>query len=280
MRFQGETGHSLLSVLVGVGLLGLLSKFVIDSTLLGKKAQASLSKTSDRVLLERHLRRGTSCDLSLTPSTCPSQGPIEISAKVNGVTRTFISRDGTRFGEYVVRAECAPDNGSIIARAVRVRPGASLASLSDKDITPDPLTGAIVGWNDPRSLVYPAGKTLCPDSDGQEFAKVAYDSGWVNFSDGMVIQHNLKTLDYLVDLQYKTADGIVHTRNYGLMANGPQAINAFDFSTIEWYAKTSNYFKIGIWGQRLNNGAWEWLSSNPDVLLLRARVFRIKVDTP
>lgn len=171
--FTSQRGISLISVLVGMGLVALLAVAVNRMMSLGMKAQFKVNLDMDRIAIGRHLMARVSCtDSYIVGSTCASPGPKPMYDS-NGDIIIPNTGSGKKFGKFTVKAECNEAGDGLIIKAARLKAGAGLTSTSPSDFLPDPLTGRIITWNDVASKLYPDGVDICPVSVSERSSRFA-----------------------------------------------------------------------------------------------------------
>lgn len=191
-----ERGNALLSVIVALGLAGMIFAGISAGLGTAFKASASLSLDGDREALKQMLLTAVSCSDTVTAAAC-AQPIIELKRRhANGTVSTLATRTGagTKFGKWTIRASCNATRDGIVVRAARLAPGGTLTSTSNTHFLPDPLSNKLVKWSSPESLLFGPGVEICalpaPDAalrkiatgivsvgirnDGSEFVEVNF----------------------------------------------------------------------------------------------------------
>lgn len=153
----GEHGGSLVAVLVAVGIGGMLALGISAIATNGFRAQSSVERRSDREAVKNFLIARVSC--RGTSASCTPGQPVELRTEnANGVSSVLVGIGGQKFGDVGVRAECSPSGTGTIVRSARLLKG---TAISAGKFAPDPLTGKVVTFSDPESLVLPDGIEMC-----------------------------------------------------------------------------------------------------------------------
>ncbi len=148
---QRQDGYSLVEVLVAAALLGLVLYIAQTQMLMNFKFNKQQTDRYELIELGHNIERLVDCPK--VPKVCPVTNPVKFIELQNKKTNNvLIEKDtGSRFGEWTVAAECAPDN-TIVLRAAKL----------DGKGTPykDPLTNKPMDWADLNGVIFPAG-ALC-----------------------------------------------------------------------------------------------------------------------
>jgi hypothetical protein len=162
--FKNRTrGASLVSVLVGVGITGIVATVMAQLAKNGFNAQGKITLDADKTAVEQFLMTATSCADTLPTATCTAGDLIDIKRRnAKGVVTTIVSSvTPTMFGRWTVRAICNATGDGINVEAVRVKAGTTLTSTTASDFLADPLTHKVVQWGTAQASLIPTGVSLC-----------------------------------------------------------------------------------------------------------------------
>lgn len=208
MRIKDQ-GASLVEVIMAMGLMGILSigimKFFDNNNRLVQNTNIKMDKQA--IILDLQSR-----------AICPDQAILLASCGAPGVLvdlkdaagKIIVSKSGSKFGHFTVRAECNSSKNAIVIRLTRLSDSGTVNSTADADFKPDPLTSKIIKWTDPGSLGQPVGTNFCSGSSNGATTWVAmeYDGsfkvGWQLFS---LIKGNLSPDQYCISKGFKGAGG-------------------------------------------------------------------------
>lgn len=155
MRIGDDRGFSLTSVLVAVGIVGIIAVALSTTVLNGVKGQKRVELKGELETMRRSLLEGLDCAASLptapsscpctdsagTPGyTCPANAYFELQSKTAGRTMIGVNAGdvsaGKKIGSWYFRASCTPTQ--VVVEAARK--GAGGAFLKD------PLNGRLDSW--------------------------------------------------------------------------------------------------------------------------------------
>ena len=149
---NGERGVSLLSVLVSLGMFGILASTMATQITNGFKAQKKLDISGERTAIKQFFVGAIDCGISFptraTHSTC-SGGTIKNS---NGAI-ILDTNTKNKIGNWHVKAECSPNIGVDIKVALLDKKGTGYSK--------DPLTGKILDFTHPKSSLFQTSGFLC-----------------------------------------------------------------------------------------------------------------------
>ena len=166
MLKRSQKGFTIVSVLIAAGIMSVVLMGTMQMLTFLNSANRSLELKGDKESMRRFLLERTSCSTTLGPNaaaSCPQGQLIDLKARhLDGSEVVVISKDGTKpgNGSWTYRAEGDAD-ASIIVRATLLKRKSAIKSGNADDFYPDPMTKKTVTWNDPESLLFPAGQTLC-----------------------------------------------------------------------------------------------------------------------
>jgi hypothetical protein len=124
MRRNGERGESLVTVVIAVGILGIMTVVGLRACSNGMSAASSLSLRGDRDQVVSMLSELVSCgntfdpavNPSFNPATCDENTLVNIYAVSNGASpRLLVSKSNTSpttVGKMTLRATCSTDRRS------------------------------------------------------------------------------------------------------------------------------------------------------------------------
>lgn len=202
-----SSGSVLLAVIIG---LGVLTTVIIITTKRNKDQISALHFSSiegDKEVFRQMLINRTSCSLSLPNGVCPSGSLVQVFGKTSsGAQETIISdqNPATRFGAWVLRAECVGSGDAIVVRAARLTSKGGIDSTDDNDFLLTPLTNKKVTWDSDQSYLFPPKKPLCPKTSDEGFPAPDFNSGWIPLVGANTqVVHNLGTRNYIAMLEIK-----------------------------------------------------------------------------
>ena len=148
------------------------------------KAQHHMELASDREAIKRNFLETVNCGLTMKASGgCTPNAAMVVNRKdASGaaIPMTTTTGVGTKFGKWTVKAKCNSLGDGITILAARLADGGTLSSKEDKYFRPDPLSGNVVTWDDPKSLLFPKSIDLCMGSSSNTAEWVNVDSGAVS----------------------------------------------------------------------------------------------------
>lgn len=189
---RSKSGLSLVSVLVALGISGIIAVAMRNILSNSFSAQSSITLRSDLEGLRRTLVVRTDCDRSFKPGiTCPSGTPVTLFTK-SGAVLAKSSGQPSRMGKFALKAECNSDGDGLIVRAGLLRKNKNIDASATADFLPDPLTSVVSTWSSPNTLLYPEGVILCPsgsssNSAGTWSSGYALDTQYTAATTGLVV---------------------------------------------------------------------------------------------
>ena len=151
---KNSHGFSLVGVIVAIGILGLVMKFLISMLGDSSKFSKTMELKNDKQLLRLILTDRVSCTDTLKPYGNPPlcNGPIKV---YDSAGRTLLEAAGTKFGHWTIRASCEVNAGSTDLMFRVARPNGAGGFFKD------PTSGEVYSWNHKRAALFPAGLSIC-----------------------------------------------------------------------------------------------------------------------
>lgn len=170
MKDIKESGFSLLSSIVAVGIFGIIAVAMMRINSSTLETMANARRGGDREALRFMLLEATDCRASLPAGTCTSGEHVDLfRLDRNGDPVKFIEGEGQRFGSVVVRSICNNDgNGLTIKYAYMRRDAVVTCNTADCFLT-NPLTKkkfTFASSDEPRNLLFREGVDLCSYRSG------------------------------------------------------------------------------------------------------------------
>lgn len=190
LHIRNGNGFSLIEMLVVlvIGAIAMLGTMQVGD--LQTRVNARTSFYADRNSVKQMLLSDVSCAATKTLNNCPlsGSGTLTLVSLVRqlpgGATQEVVRKTDppSRYGDWVVRAECSPTNSGILVRAVRQPADATFSST---EFLADPLTKRVRDWADPGSLLLPV--EMCNDASVQPSGAVLAEGDlpegtWTNFT--------------------------------------------------------------------------------------------------
>ena len=119
--FQSQSGVSLLSVIIAVGMMGVLAAGMSRFLKRSFKASADLNTKADYLSIKRSIDGQIDCSRTVNKinvNQCDGAGNDYVGLYYHGKTNPQIPRAGRRFGNFFVRAKCT--NQGLDVRAVKM----------------------------------------------------------------------------------------------------------------------------------------------------------------
>lgn len=161
-----SSGMSMTSVLIGLGLTGILAVALNQLLSNSFKGSKNVELKADVLALRHMLLSATSCSLTMPLGTCTANTDMELLRKTGSGSQVLVKNptgtDITRIGDFAVRAKCNATGNGLDIRFARLKPGKNVNSNTNSDFIPDPLTGKTSTWDDNSSLLFAAGIEICP----------------------------------------------------------------------------------------------------------------------
>ena len=160
-------GISIVDALVAIVITSILGAGVLRLVQVGMQSTQDIQLNNDRTAAQIHLSNAVDCTATLQGSSGASPGTlIQILGRTpSGAAITLVSNSGagTKFGNLTLRAEISPA-GLIWLRYARLTAKGTIRSTSSSDFVANPLTGQVVTWSSPNSLVFESKLELCSTS--------------------------------------------------------------------------------------------------------------------
>ena len=162
-KWRSETGASLLTVMVAIGIGGIVFTWAMQHMLNMMNTQKHYEIRSDYIALHNYVRRKLDCPITLPsyPPACNSSGFIAVKTTDGGTTKTLIAIPSgslySKVGDYSLRAKCIPCPSCTNGKRILVE----AAKLNSSGFRKDPLTGKPIDWRDlfediPLGCIVPA----------------------------------------------------------------------------------------------------------------------------
>ena len=167
ISFKNQSGMSLVSVLIAIGIAGILMANISTMLTNGFSGSAKISLDIDRDALKSMLLTSTSCGNTLTAGGCTAGTLLDLKrVHKDGSIRTIATKSGagTKFGRITVRAECNSTGDGVVLRSALLSATGNLTSTLSSAFLPEPLTGKLVTWADQKSLLFLAGVEMCSNN--------------------------------------------------------------------------------------------------------------------
>lgn len=160
-RLTRRDGMSLVELLVAIAIGGVTSLAIVQLTshVFDFKKSNELQMTTEEI--RRFLVEAVSCDETLRPSgtlvtQCTGSGTLDVKDRAG---ETIVSKNGTRFSNFLVRATCPEANGErqLYLEQLYVKP-------NNNDPALNPLTKEVSTW----TSLFKVGLTPCAASSAPE----------------------------------------------------------------------------------------------------------------
>jgi hypothetical protein len=142
-RRTEEQGFSLITVLIGIGIVGILATAVTRLVDFGQKGSKSNELSYDRSILRHYLYQNLSCQHTVPQSPSPlCKGDPYVPIKDDNQANILKMNGpaGDKLGEWVIRARCMGSQQKILIEYSR--------RAADGSVLKDPLTGKLQDWSD------------------------------------------------------------------------------------------------------------------------------------
>lgn len=163
-KLRHQVGFGLISMVVALGLLGLLALNMNRLLQFGFQSSSNIGMSMDKQAIKATLLQGADCALSLAPVGRCTPGEVLGLKKAlpSGGERLLVKANNppTQMGRFTLKAECNQDGDGIILRAARMR-SPDLFATESQAFLPDPLTKRVVTWSDREALLFPSGSSVC-----------------------------------------------------------------------------------------------------------------------
>jgi type II secretory pathway pseudopilin PulG len=146
--FYNNDGMSLVTVMMVVGIMGIIAVTVSQMMINNKKESVVLENQIDKLALNRYLMAAASCSLTKDAAPSPCNDGTYVDVKPSKGTSTLVAKylpndpsKATKIGKWTVRAKCGPGKTLIFE--------ARLAATSEttnpfKNISPDVPFGCVM----------------------------------------------------------------------------------------------------------------------------------------
>ena len=195
-----QSGASIVGVLMAAAIGGVVVLAISKAMLNMMRTQTHLELKGDRLSVKNSIMRRVDCNTTFTTKVAKSCSPGKLvglfHTTADGDQKTIISKDGTRFGKWIYRAECNDDASGLTIRAAR--PKAGVDGIKEKNrnkFFKDPLTKKIITWDDDGSLLLPQGVSLCSKYSPREittlygaYTGTCHPGTWVTCKDTQTIE--------------------------------------------------------------------------------------------
>ena len=156
---NSQRGSSLISVLVAVGIAGILTTGVSSILTQALRGQERVTQSSELTAIRQTLLARTNCALTLAPVPTACNGAVALKDK-NG--KVLVDVAGTKIGKWTLKATCVPTTDlptnptggdhEIVVWAARP---------TNSGYFTDPLTKKDQNFANPQGRLYPYSAGLC-----------------------------------------------------------------------------------------------------------------------
>ncbi len=154
MPHSRSLGFSLVSVMVSVGILGIVLSGVMKMMDLGQKTSKSNELSGERGIMRQYIYESLSCSSTLPPNpsqACSTDPYLALKSSQNSVFLANNGANGAKLGDWMIRARCRSSQQKLSVEFSR--------RAADGSALKDPLTGRLQDWSD----LFP-GYQLCNKS--------------------------------------------------------------------------------------------------------------------
>ena len=150
--WSNEVGLSLISMMVAVGIAGILAMVMAQRFANDAAAQQDVEIRSELLGLQRYLLNAVDCTATAAAIAAPCTIERRVDLKSSSLTMPVLvssdSTNPTKIGLFTLRATCV-GGGKLLVEAAKFQPGSSSFSKN-------PLTGKDLSWRDVnRGIPFP-----------------------------------------------------------------------------------------------------------------------------
>lgn len=148
---KSEAGMSLISILVAIGLTGILATIMGTIWTNSFKTQHRLELKGDIASAKSYIKSQLDCEATLTPMpSCSSSTPVTLK-KVGGGNLT--TSNGLLYGNFYAAATCDSTSGTLVINLAK--------KDSAGNFMKDPLSNTPLDWNSSSNPLYGANLPIC-----------------------------------------------------------------------------------------------------------------------
>ncbi len=163
---QRRSGSSLPSVLVGVGIMGIVAAGMGQVYKTSFRAQKRVENNQERTRIADSLVQRVDCRKTfagVTPGTCPGgvNGTIALKDASNN---TFVNGSGnaSKIGDWAIKASCNSSAGEVSINIAASKSNIPLSTASGSSLfLKDPLNEQLLDWSHSKSSLFLSGTGLC-----------------------------------------------------------------------------------------------------------------------
>ena len=157
-------GFSFVEVILGVGILSVLTMISADLISNNLNAFTSIQKKGDVEAIRRTILNRISCTTTVERTGGRASCDGSLIDVYDNFGSVFIKKDGTKFGDWTLRGLCS-SNGLVFIQIARLRNGAAITTTSDADFHFDRMNHEFVySWANMEKRLFPSGISPCPQS--------------------------------------------------------------------------------------------------------------------
>ena len=163
---QLSSGSSLPSVLVGVGLMGIVAAGMGQVYKTSFRAQKRVENNQERTRIADSLVQRVDCKKTfagVTPGTCPG-GVNGVIALKDASNNTFVNGSGnaSKIGDWAIKATCNSSASEVSVNIAASKSAVPLTTANGASLfTRDPLNEQRLDWSHSKSSLFLAGTGLC-----------------------------------------------------------------------------------------------------------------------
>lgn len=163
---QLRSGSSLPSVLIGVGIMGIVAAGMGQVYKTSFRAQKRVENNQERTRIADSLVQRVDCKKTfagVTPGTCPG-GVNGVIALKDASNNTFVSGSGnaSKIGDWAIKASCNSSAGEVSVNIAASKSDVPLVTANGSTLfSKDPLNEQLLDWSHSKSSLFLAGTGLC-----------------------------------------------------------------------------------------------------------------------
>lgn len=163
---QRRSGASLPSVLIGVGIMGIVAAGMGQVYKTSFRAQKRVENNQERSRIADSLVQRVDCKKTfagVTPGTCPG-GVNGVIALKDASNNTFVNGSGnaSKIGDWAIKATCNSSAGEVSINIAASKSNIPLSTASGSSLfLKDPLNEQLLDWSHSKSSLFLAGTGLC-----------------------------------------------------------------------------------------------------------------------